>query len=315
MVEHGNENFEHEIEKRLKMLDDSISSLEIPDVQTVFDKAEKKNNTVPFIKIAKYTAAAAAVVLVVLSFPVFTKALSAEVALNRVESAPEEPFIYSIFDSFTSQDAADTEICNEEGEPVPEMSEEPSEAVVPEENEESELEKVLSEFFANSRVNTTSSVFPSSSFSSEEEMKQNSINQAGGFSSSEEGYFTDDVNTIEEYINKKRTVTLNIEKDSVSVILRDNAIGEEIINAFWVEGTYESSYIDGEHYVINLIKKVGPGSLYLGEYLPMVGDSSGTYTILEENIIIPDEITKGAIALVVEVNIGTGEYNIYASLV
>ena len=314
MAEHQDMRFEHEIEKKLKALDDKIVIPEIPDAQNIFDRAEKKNNVIPFGKIAKYTAAAAAVVLVVLSFPVFTRALSADEALNKVESAPEEPFIYSIFDSFTSQDVAEAEICNDEEEPVSEVAEDPSEPVVPEESEESELEKVLSEFFANSRMETTSSVF-SSSFVSEEELKQNSNDYNEAAASKGEAYFTDEVKTIEEYLNKKRSVILNIEKDSVSVILRDNAIGEEIINAFWVEGTYESSYTDGDYYIINVIKNVGPGSLYLGEYLPMAGDASGTYTIPEESIIIPDEITKGAISMIVEVNIGTGEYNIYASLV
>jgi hypothetical protein len=51
-------------------------------------------------------------------------------------------------------------------------------------------------------------------------------------------------------------------------------------------------------------------------YLPMAGDSTnGTYMIPEESIFVPEKITKGIISLTVKIDISTGEYQIFASLV
>ena len=51
-------------------------------------------------------------------------------------------------------------------------------------------------------------------------------------------------------------------------------------------------------------------------YLPMVGDPvNGTYMIPEESIFVPEKITKGIISIAVKIDISTGEYYIYASLV
>ena len=51
MAEHDERNFEHELSEKLKKLDSSIKIPEIPDAQSIFEKAEeKKENTVPFKK-------------------------------------------------------------------------------------------------------------------------------------------------------------------------------------------------------------------------------------------------------------------------
>ena len=131
-----------------------------------------------------------------------------------------------------------------------------------------------------------------------------------------EEFGTDDLRIVERKINKKRSIEITVETDSVSVRLFDNSAEDEIISAFWVEGIYESSEIDGDYYVVNLFKNVSEEELLEDMYLPMVGDPvNGTYMIPEESIFVPEKITKGIISIAVKIDISTGEYYIYASLV
>ena len=121
---------------------------------------------------------------------------------------------------------------------------------------------------------------------------------------------------VERKINKKRSIEITVETDSVSVRLFDNSAEDEIISAFWVEGIYESSGADGDYYVINLFKNVSEEELLEDMYLPMAGDPvNGTYMIPEDSIFVPEKITKGIISVSVKIDISTGEYYIYASLV
>ena len=171
--------------------------------------------------------------------------------------------------------------------------------------------ETLYDFFKNFANDGSPSAGSSSDLHIEvDDKKENSVN-----GSSQESVSGDDLSYIEDYINKKRSIELTVEKDSVSVLLRDNSAEEEIITAFWIEGTYQGSYLDGDYYVINLEKAVDPDEIADGHYLPMVGDVYGTYYISEEDIFVPDAITRGVIALAVEIHVGTGEYTIYASLV
>ena len=68
--------------------------------------------------------------------------------------------------------------------------------------------------------------------------------------------------------------------------------------------------------MINLSKTITPEDLKSGVYLPMAGDAqNGNYTISAESVLISEKVTKGIIYLAVEIDVGTGEYKIYASLV
>lgn len=311
-------DFEHEIDEKIRCLDSNIKMPEIPDVQSIFERAEeKKTNLVPFGKIKKFAAAAAAVVLICISVPVLGTAFS-----PTPEDAPEtaRDIKFNLFsDKVSSDDAVEycaeeieTEAAAEEApeEPIPESAEEP-EAFIQDEGENLRVYNALINFFevpAKEELKDASSSVSSSSASD---------NPATGGSESDDGsYGFDDLSLLEENLNKKRSIEISVDKDSVSVILFDVSAGEEIISAFWVEGGYESSHKDGEKYIINLIKPVSPEDILDGSYIPLAGDAiNGTYEIPEEDIIISDPVEKGLFSIVVEIDIGTGEYKIYASLI
>ena len=93
MAEHDEKLFEHELEEKFRKLDESIKIPEIPDAQSIFEKAEnEKKNVVPFKKYSRYIAAAAAVVLVCVSIPIFSVGASAEFAPQEPMSAPNSKF-------------------------------------------------------------------------------------------------------------------------------------------------------------------------------------------------------------------------------
>lgn len=303
MAEHDERNFEHEISEKLKMLDKNIKIPEIPDAQGIFEKAEtKKENTVPFKKYSKYVAVAAAVVLICIGAPVMADALSG--GLDLASEAADESYHYSVFDGVTADSAEpESEIVAEAN---GDSEEDGGETVAQTEPETpNEDEKNTSSGEAVNKTNL--------SLALTDYFRQNSTASSSAASSSmEDG---DDLSVIDDYINKKRSIEITVEKDSVSIVLFDNSAGEEIINAFWVEGTFESSYLSGDYYVINISYPVTQSDLEGGYYLPMIGDTNGTYTISEENVFIPEKVTKGVISLCIEVDVGTGEYRIYASLV
>lgn len=328
MAEHDEKNFEHEISERFKMLDSNIKIPEIPDAQSIFEKAEeKKSNVVPFKKYSRYIAAAAAVVLICIGVPVMGAILSGGIGMANMDEPERDSNNYFVFDSINQTDDAAEAVA--ECQPEPEeadtylepTSSDTSSSKVTDDSDgisyaaaESKIEKILYDFFAVSfEVEAgISSESSSSDFRIEENpLKENSVNG----SITEKPVYGDDVSFIEEDINKKRSIEMTVEKDSVSVLLLDNSGEKETISAFWIEGTYLGSYLDGDYYVIDLEKSIDPEELSSGYYLPMVGDASGTYYISAEDIFVPETITKGAIALAVEINVGTGEYRIYASLV
>ncbi|MBQ3531673.1 MAG: hypothetical protein IJA05_07140 [Oscillospiraceae bacterium] len=310
MAEHDDKNFEQKIEKMLREMDSEIEIPEIPDVQNIFEKAEeKKQNVVPFKKYSKYVAAAAAVVLICISFPAFSGTFGRSLPQEAAES----------FDQ--SMEYLSDGICEEAEMPMePEAAAEPETAYpeTPKEPEETDLDsndalreeseseiqyaitvsEALSKYFTCVETAVVSGSQNSSSVAQEEKSEM------------------EDAKILEEYLNKKRSIDLTIGKESVSVILKDISADEEIISAFWVEGKFEGSYLDGEYYFINLVKNITLEDYAEGNYLPMVGDEAEEpYTIPEESIYIPGEVTEGIITLVVEINIGTGEYKIYASLI
>ena len=84
MAEHDKNLFEHELFEKFAELDENIKILEIPDVQNIFDRAEEQTKVIPFKKYSRYIAAAAAVVLICVSIPIFSSAASAEFV-------PQEP--------------------------------------------------------------------------------------------------------------------------------------------------------------------------------------------------------------------------------
>ena len=310
MAEHNEKFFENELSEKFAELDKNIRIPEIPDVQNIFDKAEtEKANVIPFKKYSRYVAAAAAVVLICVSIPILSSVSS--------ESAPQEPMEASKSFFATADAAVEAEMPMEPEMAVQESDEEPIMEEMPE-NEDgftNDINQSVDGIEYSLLTSTLREFFIENAPPAKEELKDHS--SAMSSSVVEEGTAKgDDLSLIELNLNKKRSIEVSVEKDSVSVILFDDSADREIITAFWVEGTFENAYKDGEKYVITLAKTISPEDLEEGFYLPMAGDpQKGNYMIPEESIVISEKITRGVIHLTVEINIGTGEYKINASLV
>lgn len=288
MAEHDENMFEQNIAKMLREMDSEIEIPEIPDVESIFEKAEEqKQNVVPFKKYSKYIAAAAAVVLICISFPAFSGTFGRSLPQEAAES----------FDQ--SMEYLSDGICEEA-----EMPMEPEAAAEPETDEKEYFVTVtdaLARYFtdnsANIEINFSDSKV-SSSVAQEEKSEMK------------------DAKILEEDLDKKRSIELTIGKESVSVIFKDISEEEKIISEFWIEGKFEGAYPEGEYYIVNLVKTVTLEDYAEGNYLPMMGEGTEEpFTIPEESIYVPGEVTEGVINLVVEINVETGEYKIYASLI
>lgn len=288
MAEHDENMFEQNIAKMLREMDSEIEIPEIPDVGSIFEKAEEqKQNVVPFKKYSKYIAAAAAVVLICISFPAFSGTFGRSLPQEAAES----------FDQ--SMEYLSDGICEEA-----EMPMEPEAAAEPETDEKEYFVTVtdaLARYFtdnsANIEINFSDSKV-SSSVAQEEKSEMK------------------DAKILEEDLDKKRSIELTIGKESVSVIFKDISEEEKIISEFWIEGKFEGAYPEGEYYIVNLVKTVTLEDYAEGNYLPMMGEGTEEpFTIPEESIYVPGEVTEGVINLVVEINVETGEYKIYASLI
>ena len=323
MAEREDKLFEQELAEIFAKMDSEIEIPEIPDVQTIFDKAEqKKANIIPFKKYSKYIAAAAAVVLICVSIPVLVDIGSAEMAMDNAnaeadyepQEAPEietEAETAEDIEFFLTDSSVTATQRSDDSDSIP---------VAEEKNQYYPSDAEMKDAVPDGNINAPQSSVASSSEAVENKghvrsalyhyfasiKNENPSTGGGGF---------DDVQHIEEYINKVRTIKLTIDKGAVFVLLHENSVNEETINSFWVEGNYLSSYIDGEYYIISLSKKVTEEELEAGDYLPMFGDSNGTYIIPENKIFIPGMVTEGVISMTVSVHVGTGEYEILASLV
>ncbi len=307
MAEHDEIFFEKELSKKFAELDKNIKIPEIPDVQNIFNKAEEKTNVIPFKKYSKYIAAAAAVVLICVSIPLIAPAFS-------VEMAPQEPMEAPKYIFTTEDQSFEAETQEEPAEAAPESTEEPVAEEMPENEEDSDgkAEQINNSIDYSAAL---TAAFREYFAANSQEMKEHSSVMSSSIAEGEIA-MGDDLSLIELQLNKKRSIEVSVERESVSVRLFDDSADGEVISAFWVEGTFENAHKNGDCYVIKLIKTVSPEELDEGFYLPMAGDPvNGTYTIPEESIVISEKITRGVISLSVEINVGTGEYQIYASLV
>ena len=322
MAEYENHSFEHELEKQFKALDEKIKIPEIPDAQTVFELAEKKETKVfSFAKYKKAAGIAAAVVLICVSVPILSQAVGFKLASAdfAAEEAVMEP-------AEAPRMAEDNQSVAFEG-----MFDVYGDAAEPE--AENGVVTEYPEDGASARTeNSTNSKTTEEPAAAPEDMPEEQKSAAGAKENSEIKYalnsffvtnsmtesepiVSDSVSHIYVDLNKKRGIDITMEQDSVSVMLLDKSAGEEVISAFWVEGVYQGSGAEGSKYVINTESAVSLDDLENGYYLPMIGDAEkGTYFIEESKIKIPEKIVKGTIALCVEIDIGTGEYQISASI-
>lgn len=297
MAEHDEKIFERDIEEMFRELDSSIKVPVIPNVQNVFDKAEqKKAKILPFGKYGKFFAAAAAVIVLIVAAPVIGGIYS---GFLPMESEVKRDFGYMTADDINSAET-ETEVAEEsenQEKPIAEEDYGVYNSTV-EATTESTANEALRKFFSSAAID-------------------NSKPQSGAVSN--EKFETEDPKGITEEISESRFIDVTIEKEKVSVLLKDiveDAEEELAVSSFWVEGTYEGSYLDGNYYFINMFKTVDEESLEDGSYLPKFGDEENEECIIpEESIFVSENIEEGIIRLIVEINIETGEYKIYASLV
>lgn len=284
MPEGGRTSFEHEIDEKLRKLDAQIKVPEIPDAQAIFERAEKKKNNVFSFRSVRY-AAAAAVILICVSIPTVSMLMTKSGAGTdnaAFMAAPE------------AQDSDDAE------KSAPPMFGISSSAV----QEGAEESEASDELVQENGITVGGAL---ENYFSSEKKSENSTTGGGG-SERDAGSFTDK-------LNKKRTVDVEINEDSVSVMLYDVSGQSEILTALWVEGAFESAGMTGDYYVVTVKKAVTREEFESGYYLPMVGSPEGGARYLsEDEVFVSDEITEAVFTISVSINIENGGYEIYATL-
>ena len=284
MPEGGRTSFEHEIDEKLKKLDAQIKVPEIPDAQAIFERAEKKKNNVFSFRSVRY-AAAAAVILICVSIPTVSMLMTKNGASTDNAAFMAAP---------KAQDSEDAE------KSAPPMFGISSSAVQEgtEESEESD------ELVPENGITVGGAL---ENYFSSEKKSENPTTGGGG---SERG-----ADSFTDTLNRKRTVDVEINEDSVSVMLYDVSGQSEILTALWVEGAFESAGMTGDYYVVTVKKAVTREEFESGYYLPMVGSPEGGARYLsEDEVFVSDEITEAVFTISVSINIENGGYEIYATL-
>ncbi len=297
MAEKDDSFCEHDIEERLKKLDAQIKIPQIPDVQTVFDRAEKEKTHLLGLRNARYIATAAAVVLICISIPLITVAakngfvssdnstMGTAYDFQRVEESADAE---ADFDSYALVGSANGE-GEEETAPAPGNEFSSNGAEDDYRNADGcslVMDAALADYFSVARVESSSSSEKTSVTSS----------------------FTDAV-------SKKRSVDVEIAEDSVSIMVYDTSGESEILSAFWVEGEFQNSGFEGGCYVVSVSKKITQDEFEEGDYLPYIGDAQkGVYLLPCDDVYVNEKIEKAVINMSVEINVEDGSYKIYAAL-
>lgn len=291
MPEGGRTSYEHEIEEKLKKLDAKINVPEIPDAQAIFERAEKKKNNIFSIRTVRY-AAAAAVILICVSIPVATTFM----AKNNAAPDASDALMYAAYGNGAVESSeekntesepyfGDVSSSTEESEPQDEETKDGFGSA----NRTVTAEEALEEYFsAETKKN------PSTGGSSEAENASKS--------------FTDK-------LNKKRLADVEINDDSVSVMLYDVSGQSEILTALWVEGAFESAGVSDDYYVVTVSKAVTREEFESGYYMPMIGSpEGGTSYLSEDEVLVSDTVEKAVFTISISINIENGGYEIYATL-
>ena len=291
MPEGGRTSYEHEIEEKLKKLDAKINVPEIPDAQAIFERAEKKKNNIFSIRTVRY-AAAAAVILICVSIPVATTFM----AKNNAAPDASDALMYAAYGNGTVESSEEK---STESEPYfgdvsssaeeSEQQEEGTEDGFGSANRTVTAEEALAEYFSDAAKKN-----PSTGGGSEAENASKS--------------FTDK-------LNKKRLADVEINDDSVSVMLYDISGQSEILTALWVEGAFESAGVSDDYYVITVSKAVTREEFESGYYMPMIGSpEGGTSYLSEDEVLVSDTVEKAVFTISISINIENGGYEIYATL-
>lgn len=286
MPEGGRTSYEHEIEEKLKKLDAKINVPEIPDAQAIFERAEKKKNNIFSIRTVRY-AAAAAVILICVSIPTVSMLMTK----NGV-GTDNAAFM-------AAPKAQDSEDAEKSAPPMFGISS----SAVQEGAEESEASDELVQENGITVGGALENYFSS-------EKKSGNPTTGGGGSGSERG-----ADSFTDTLNKKRTVDVEINEDSVSVMLYDVSGQSEILTALWVEGAFESAGVSDDYYVITVSKAVTREEFESGYYMPMIGSpEGGTSYLSEDEVLVSDTVEKAVFTISISINIENGGYEIYATL-
>lgn len=307
MAEKDDSLCENDIREKLKKLDAQIKIPDIPDVSTVFEKSEEKKSNIKSFRGTRYIAAAAAVVLICVSIPFINATKDLSFAARSNEVAPQ-----AMYADERSADAAP-----EEGAPEAAEPEEAYDEVVtgggyfssegsPSEDEKSASDSVAQENPLGTEDGSCSLVADAAL------ARYFSANDNGAASSETETKIAD---SFSKALNKKRSIDVEVAEDSVSVMLYDVSGISEILSAFWVEGIYQSSDMEGGYYIINVSKQITREDFESGDYLPYVGDAeAGVRAISCSDLAVSDIITKATVNMSVKLNIEDGTYVITAGL-
>ena len=291
MPEGGRTSYEHEIEEKLKKLDAKINVPEIPDAQAIFERAEKKKNNIFSIRTVRY-AAAAAVILICVSIPVATTFM----AKNNAAPDASDALMYAAYGNGTVESSeekstesepyfGDVSSSAEESEPQEEGTEDGFGSA----NRTVTAEEALAEYFSDAA-------------------KKNQSTGGGSEAENASKSFTDK-------LNKKRLADVEINDDSVSVMLYDISGQSEILTALWVEGAFESAGVSDDYYVITVSKAVTREEFESGYYMPMIGSpEGGTSYLSEDEVLVSDTVEKAVFTISISINIENGGYEIYATL-
>ena len=290
MPEGGRTSYEHEIEEKLKKLDAKINVPEIPDAQAIFERAEKKKNNIFSIRTVRY-AAAAAVILICVSIPVATTFM----AKNNAAPDASDALMYAAYGNGTVESSEEKS-----------TESEPYFGDVSSSAEESEPQEGTEDSFGSANRTVTAEEALAEYFS--DAAKKNP--STGGSSEAENASksFTDK-------LNKKRLADVEINDDSVSVMLYDISGQSEILTALWVEGAFESAGVSDDYYVITVSKAVTREEFESGYYMPMIGSpEGGTSYLSEDEVLVSDTVEKAVFTISISINIENGGYEIYATL-
>ncbi len=293
MPEDGRTSFEYELEKKLKVLDANIKVPEIPDAQAIFERAEVRKRKIEPLHIMRFVAAAAAVVLICVSIP------AEKYFAPKAQSSDMAAF------------------SKEYNEAAPESGEAPGEM---ETASESEYYGVVSspQFGSgNGGSNNENGSGEGSALTVQAALEEYFSERNDAGENKNERADTDKASgSFSSSLNKKRTADIEINDDSVSIMLYDVSGQSEILSALWVEGSFESAEIIEGYYVITVSKAVTEEDFESGYYMPMVGSQEGgAGYISESEVYIDGPLTEGKFTITVSINIENGGYEVYATLV
>ncbi len=296
-------NEEKEFEKTLKnafqVLDAQIKIPDVPDAQTIFEHGEEKGKVFSFRPVRIAAAAAIVVAIVGIStfaiggrLPVMGMKSKAPEMQSTDLAIPEEPMeappeSIEIFDNKEAEEETSAETENNMMIPTPDPA-------ARQENTDSysaasvygseKLAGALNNFFANRQE-------------------------------TKEAYVSPCVASFSVFLSKKRTISVEVGGESVSVTLYDTSGEPEVLTAFWVEGIFQGSGEKEGTYILRLLYAISEEEFESGYYLPMYGDMENGNMILSEDCVeVSETVTRGVLDLVVSVDIERGSYEISATL-